>query len=147
MVQSKLYVRITIWQTRPEALDPLSYQGGYLNFSAWFMKNCSIWTEKDKLWNKRSSRENKRDIIHRLLKILSYWMDFWRCFPTVFRRMQRQVFKSWSRIQKCACMRRKWVVWCECEWAFHTSWALLKIWVWNKIIILDAFKDNVLWEI
>ena len=38
--------------------------GRCLNFSVWFMKNMSvIWTEKDKLWNKRHFVENKMEIM------------------------------------------------------------------------------------
>jgi len=40
----------------------LSYRGGYLNFSASFIKNVNIIsTEKIKLWNKRYFVENKTE--------------------------------------------------------------------------------------
>jgi len=40
----------------------LSYQGGYLNFSASFIKNVNIIsTEKIKLWNKWHFVENKTE--------------------------------------------------------------------------------------
>ena len=43
---------------------------GYLNFSAWFMKNMSIiWVEKIKLWNKWHFVESETEIMHHVLQL------------------------------------------------------------------------------
>jgi len=72
-------------------------------------------------------------------------MDFWGCFPTFVCVCKGRSLKAEAEYRTCTFTRCKWVVWCECEWTFHTSWALLKICVRKKRMIWDAFKDKTLW--
>jgi len=52
-------------------------------------------------------------------------MDFWGCFPTFVCVCKGRSLKAEAEYRTCTFTRCKWVVWCECEWTFHTSWALL----------------------
>jgi hypothetical protein len=93
--------------------------------------------------------ENETDIMHHFFKKnsrLSYWLDFLGCFPTFARVCKGRSLKAEAEYRTCTFMTCKWVVCSECEWAFHTSWALLKIWIWDKRIMLDASKDITLWD-
>jgi hypothetical protein len=48
---------------------PSSYQGGYLNFSAYFMTNVLFEQKKINLWKKHHFVENRTEIIQHSLKI------------------------------------------------------------------------------
>jgi len=50
-------------------MEPLSYHGGYLNVSMWFMKNVLLEQKMIKSQNKCHFVENKNDIIQHDLKL------------------------------------------------------------------------------